>query len=77
MFLYRGQPHILRRFVNTAEYGLTCPKCGQRGTVVLDPTEGHAIVSEPGRGISVQPSVVCPFDCGWHVLIENGEARDV
>ena len=75
MFLYQGQPHIVERIAPN-EFYLTCPKCGRRQEIALHPTEGHAIWKNVRDQLCVEPSVVCGNNCGWHVVITNGEAKD-
>jgi hypothetical protein len=75
MFSYRGERQVLSRLPEEAAYWMQCPKCGAAGSIDPDPVTGHAIDDEPGRGLTVRPSVACA--CGWHVRIERGEARDV
>lgn len=77
LIFYRDEPHILRKYATTAEYGFTCPRCGTRGSIELHPTAGHAIYVEPGAdGVTIRPSLVCGTDCGFHVLVDRGIARD-
>jgi hypothetical protein len=50
-----------------------CPECNQ--DIVIDPKRHR--ISQGILGVTFSPSLVCPHEpCGWHVMLENGFARD-
>lgn len=80
LLIYRGDPLILNPGTSDGVdmYSLKCPKCGQRGTIILHPEQGHAIWKNERGNVQVQPSLVCGNEgCTWHVVVEEGVARDV
>lgn len=60
---------------------IACPKCGD-GIVFhreLNPNPDemwlpHELSLQADGAMTVNPSVVCPRQCGWHVVITNGTA---
>jgi hypothetical protein len=79
LVIYRGDPFALTPVTRDGEHGysMNCPKCGTRNALILHPTEGHAVWKDERGELQIRPSLVCGNDCGWHVIVENGEARDV
>ena len=80
LIFYRGEPLLVERVEGyPPEMKLTCPKCGVRGYIALFPVDpsGHSIIGELDGSVSIHPSLICGADCGWHVLVSHGEARDV
>lgn len=49
---------------------LACGNCGKPAE--LD----HEISFNLQGEITIQPSVVCAYDCGWHVWIKDGLSKD-
>lgn len=58
---------------------IACPQCGN-GVVFDDRVHRdemwlpHAVQIAADGAMSVTPSVVCPYKCGWHVVIGGGIA---
>lgn len=69
---------------NHTGYYFTCPQCKARGRDApnaIDTTPGHWTVRFDEHGATLDGSILCRSvygrsECGWHVLIENGTARD-
>lgn len=60
---------------------IECPKCGNG--IPFDSTgKGkeqwlpHALSFAEDGAITASPSVVCAYECGWHVIITAGDAKD-
>lgn len=54
----------------------TCPRC--KSLAMVHVALGHHSLSvdrESGK-ISLSPSLVCPQNCGFHVVVQNGVMRD-
>lgn len=72
-----GTLHTLTRDDEHGGYDGCCPRCGREARLWIGDVPGatHVIVrSDP---LKLSPSIACPHGCGWHVLIQRGEARDV
>lgn len=77
LIVYRGEPHIARKYSDADEYSLTCPRCGTRQSFEItgDERRGYRY-SYGSHGVTLSPSLVCANDCGWHVTISEGVATD-
>lgn len=66
-FAWRG--HVYD--VNLDTRALNCPNCGMRMFLP------HSVVADTTGLATISPSVVCPTEhggCGWHVVIQEGNA---
>ena len=88
---YNGSTIEFTRLEENGGYGFACPKCrALRGKQVLpfnwidtDSGTRHGLsFDEQGRAM-LKGSILCRTrwkkgpECGWHVIIEHGVARDV
>jgi len=59
---------------------IACPICGDgipcHGLPRDEMWLPHAVSMSEDGAIIATPSVVCPRNCGWHVVITNGQAVD-
>jgi hypothetical protein len=77
-FFWEGKRYEAKQDGNTIL--IACPICGDgipcNGAPRDEMTVSHYQISiAPTGALTLTPSVVCPRNCGWHVVISNGVAE--
>lgn len=77
LVLYKGKEIKFKAVKNSdmwksVTHEMDCPVCG-KGTS-LSP-KVHTLKLENGKA-TLTPSLVCPFNCGFHVWVKDGIATD-
>ena len=77
-FTWRGKRYEALPVANY-NFVIGCPICGDgipcHGTPRDEMTLSHSVSVAADGAMTVSPSVVCPRNCGWHVVITNGVAN--
>jgi uncharacterized protein DUF6527 len=87
---YNGAPLVFDRMGTADQYYVECPRCRERrgadyfgrNAITVGAGGWSLTFDEQGRA-TVSPSILCRSswqgepECGWHIVIENGVARDV
>jgi hypothetical protein len=75
-FVWHGQKYTA--IINDSICIIACPICGNGipcdGPPRDEMTLAHRVTVAPDGAMNVHPSIICPRDCGWHVVISNGQA---
>jgi hypothetical protein len=78
-FIWRGKRYEGKAIDGTTL--LACPICGDGIVFSKDGSPQdemwlpHHVATAPDGALTISPSVVCPRNCGWHVVISNGLAE--
>lgn len=83
-FSWRGHWHTFARLMDTRSFQAACPMCGKFFRIVARPDDippgsdkGHTVTFRADGGYllpTLNPSLVCPYSCGFHVTITDGRA---
>lgn len=62
-------------------YYFTCPRCAEGLNGISDTSAGWTITFDSQGRATVRPSILCRSrrdgtECGWHVFITDGVAKD-
>lgn len=75
-FFWKGKRYEAIRQPDGILY-LGCPICGDgipfHGVPRDEMSLPHQVTVAPDGALTISPSVVCPRNCGWHVVITNGQ----
>lgn len=67
---WQGRPVQARRNHQGRITLIKCPQCGGYASII----DSHEVAESDGK-VTIKPSLVCPYGCGWHVTITDGVCR--